>query len=500
VLVRRWAQAGVEILRTHRNELNALNVFPVPDGDTGTNLYLTFRAACEAESGRTGDIGDPADALAAMARGALLGARGNSGVILAQTLKACADAAISAGEALTFAALLQAAATAARTAVAEPREGTALTVLDAAATVMAREPGAAADAARDTLSKTPDMLPILKQAGVVDAGGRGVVLLLDALDSVWHGTEMTSPPVGFVPDAVPAVGSCVADAHYELMFLVDAVSADDVESTIAHLGVSLAVSRGADAAQVHIHCDEPSEVIMAVAAISSPRYIRIEVLSAATAARRIVAAAYGSGIVQELADAGVAVVPMEPGRRPSVSEFVATAVKTGASEVVLLPGDRDNRRVVRIAAEELAVDGIRAEVVDALSAPQLVAAVSMTDVQADLAVVARSMKDAIAHVTTVAVSEATRDSDSEVGSISQGDFLAFVDDQMRVISRDPVEAVCAAALNIRSAEIITVITGADLLPSDSDDLVAALQEMFSAAEVTAIDGQQDVWLAIVGFE
>ncbi|MEY4348108.1 MAG: hypothetical protein RIS43_527, partial [Actinomycetota bacterium] len=251
-IVRQWAYVGVNTLREHRGELNALNVFPVPDGDTGTNLYLTFKAAYEAELQRTGAEDDAHDALRAMARGALLGARGNSGVILAQTLAAFADAAVTMPQGLTLRGLLSAGATAARAAVAAPIEGTALTVLDAAAATEARDPSEAADAARETLRRTPEMLDALKIAGVVDAGGRGVVLLLDALNAVWNGTEVASPPVGFVPSEVPVVHACDADARFELMFLVPTALHEKVQQNIVNSGVSLAITSGREFAQVHI--------------------------------------------------------------------------------------------------------------------------------------------------------------------------------------------------------------------------------------------------------
>ena len=263
-MVRRWAAAGVHILREHRAELNALNVYPVPDGDTGTNLYLTFAAAAEAELQRTGESHDVVDALGAMARGALLGARGNSGVILAQSLAGFAkqaEASLRNASPVTLSDLLTAGALAARQAIEIPQEGTALTVLDAAAHNNPTEPGEAAIAAREALRRTPDMLEALKLAGVVDAGGRGVVLLLDALNSVWHRTDLHSPAEGFVPLSVPQMQPCNADAEYELMFVTEAVVAQPVGAAISEHGVSVAITTGVELCQIHIHCDDPEYVI-----------------------------------------------------------------------------------------------------------------------------------------------------------------------------------------------------------------------------------------------
>ena len=203
--VRRWSRAAVESLDAHRAEIDELNVFPVPDRDTGTNLSLTMRAAADALA--ADGAADAGAALHIFARGAVLGARGNSGVILSQLLRGLADAVADAPtcDGVLLRAGLQLGAVQARAAVAQPVEGTILTVASAAADAAASSSTlvevvrCAAAAADEALQRTPQQLPVLAQAGVVDAGGRGLVLLLDAL----------APPIGAVIGTVTQLNDTV---------------------------------------------------------------------------------------------------------------------------------------------------------------------------------------------------------------------------------------------------------------------------------------------------
>ena len=427
--------------REHRDELNALNVFPVPDGDTGTNMYLTFRAAAEAEVQRLGRPDDASDALAAMARGALLGARGNSGVILAQVLQSAAAYAQEAEGRLSFTTLLIKAAQAARAAVADPKEGTALTVLDAAAASFAREPGMAASAARETLERTTDMLPALQQAGVVDAGGRAAVLLLDTLTAIWHGADVASPPVGFVPLSVPHAARCTADADYEVMFVVEADKVAQVTAAVENHGVSLVVTSGQEQAQVHIHTDSPELVIARAHAVSSVRHVRMESLLAIHSHRAVVAHAFGSGVIRVLVDAGVVVVPGEPDARPSVQDFVSAALKSGAVEVILVTSDTDSVHVCELAAIELHNEGLHVEVVPTASLTQTLAAVAVENALTELSDDALAMRSAAELSRTVAVCAASRDSSTPIGNVRQGDLLTFIDGRLIARSAQMADAV-----------------------------------------------------------
>jgi len=330
VVIRRWCAAGLERLRLHEHEINELNVFPVPDGDTGTNLVLTVTAAAEALAvGAVADRAQPASperpvdgpalgghcagpvpggrselglALHRLACGALLGARGNSGVILAQILRGVADAlATSAGaDGGRWATALGRAALAARAAVAEPVEGTMLTVAAAAAaaadatvqTAAGAAPGvsavvsAAARAAREALARTPEQLPALARAGVVDAGGRGLVVLLDTLAEVVTGRVMAADPEPVRAVRLPLAVHREAGSErygYEVQYLLDAPEAavEILRQVLGDLGDSLVVVGAGGAADapttwnVHVHVNDVGAAIEA--GVQAGRPYRISV-------------------------------------------------------------------------------------------------------------------------------------------------------------------------------------------------------------------------------
>ena len=492
-IVRRWAQSGVELLAKHRTELNALNVFPIPDGDTGTNLYLTFKAAAEAEANRTGVFDDAKDALAAMARGALLGARGNSGVILAQTLRAFSIQA-NESEHLSLADLLKAGAQAARKSVANPQEGTALTVLDAVAQSSAQDPASASEVARDALLKTPEMLPALKNAGVVDAGGRGVVILLDALAAAWHQKPNESAAVGFVPKQVP-MPSCEADGKFELMFLAPSLAVEDVKKLLSKNGSSLVITEGEDVSQFHVHLDDPKAVMQQITTITSVKNVRIELLTASKKRRSVIAQAFGTGTVQLLAELGVQIVASEPDERSSVGDFVDAALKTESEEVILIPADLDTLKVVEIAVGLLKEMGIAASIVAATSIPALLAAVSVFEDNSDLITCVEKMNAASKVVKSYGIAIADRNSFAEA-KIFKDEFLLVQNNTVVSHSTKFSELIPVLKSDFETRDLITLIWGRDISSENKNHLKSQLNEI----EFVEIDGLQDVWQVLVGIE
>lgn len=498
-LVRRWAAMSVQLLKLHRAELNALNVFPVPDGDTGTNLYLTFQAAATSEMQRAGQPGDVQDALAALARGALLGARGNSGVMLASVLQAIAVAAVG-NDRLLLADLLVAGAKAARLSVLKPVEGTALTVLDAAAASGAIRPDAIAQAARVSLATTPDLLPALKAAGVVDAGGRGVVLLLDAMAAAWAGHELNSPAVGFVPDEVPVVHGCSADAKFELMFLTPTVDADAVSAVVEVVGKSIVITRGPTESQVHLHLDNPQELLNALGQNFHVTDVQIELLTLQKQPRKVVAQAFGHSLVQFLAEQAVQVVAAEPNHRPSVQDFVAAGLKANAPEILLLPSDADSIVVANLAATELRLLDVSAFVIPTQSLPQTLAALSVFDSNSSITELILGMTDAAANVKTISVTQAVRDANTSVGSVKQFDWLWLVDNQIAVSSDSFDSGLTQLVSHFENAELITVLAGEAASTEDIEKMFDWLHTNSPDAEIQQLPGNQKIWHFIIGVE
>ncbi len=361
--LQRFSALATEALRTAREEIDALNVYPVPDGDTGTNLFLTFEAADDAlQEALDPSAGSPdvARVVAAYTRGLLLGARGNSGVIMSQLVGALFRRIAAAGPDERAAAVvaqgMQAATAAGYAAVGDPVEGTMLTVARAASEAAlgsAADPAqrtaqvfeAASRAAGEALDRTPEQLEVLRRSGVVDAGGRGLCLVLDAAAAAFTGRRELTADVRRPRRPVPAPTD--SSAHpvptddltedgpaYEVMYLLDADDDAAVEllrRELLPLGDSLVVVGGEGLWNVHVHVDDVGAAIEAGIRAGRPHRVRVthfaeqveQARRSATRAhgprtgRAVVVVALGDGLAEIFAEAGATVVTSEVTRRPS---------------------------------------------------------------------------------------------------------------------------------------------------------------------------------------
>jgi len=509
-----FVDLAVDALAEAREEIDALNVYPVPDGDTGTNMSLTVSAAREALRDAAGrqDV-DREQALAAFARGALLGARGNSGVILSEMLGALARrlARSTSGErnATVVAQALQGATDASYAAVGTPVEGTMLTVAraasEAAATAAAR-PGtrardvfaAAALAAREALALTPTQLPALAAAGVVDAGGRGLTVVLDAAETALTGRRPSPVEVRLGDHAIPvphprAGGRGSGDDHatgpaYEVMYLLDA--ADDrvavLRDRLSALGDSLVVV-GADGLwNVHVHVDDAGAAIEAGIDAGRPHRIRVTHLLAAPATepgpaaddagpspqdgpvrregRAVVVVAAGPGLAALFEQAGAVAVPGGPGRRPSTGELVEAMAATGAREVVVLPNDAESVRVARLAAGTAESDlGLRVSVIPTRAQVEGLAAVAVHEPGRTFEADVTEMTATARHVRQGAVTVAAREAMTMAGRCEPGDALGVVAGDFAVVGHDlhEVATTVLGRLLAGGGELVTLVTGED---------------------------------------
>lgn len=408
-----WAARAVAELSARRAEINALNVFPVPDADTGSNMTHTMEAAL-AEVDRLPADADVAAVAAALASGSVRGARGNSGLVLSQVLRAVADSAARGSvDGDSIARSLTLAVTLVDRAIAEPVEGTVITVLRAAALAAESASGdlhavatAALEAARTALANTPSQLDVLREAGVVDAGGTGFVVLLETLLAEIEGTEEL-PQVEARPNG-PA-----ADLEVTFFFVGDL---DCLQARIAPLGESLVIARADDTSgRVHIHSRTAGRVIETAFSAGAVSDLRLEVLPDAPqvdAPRRVVVAVTPPGSVAELyREAGAVVVA--PGESV-VSDILGQVRSSRAQELILLPnGLLDRRQLVSVERATHAfeqtftivptsrlVSGIAALSVHDPEAPIGVAAYTMTEAAA-------AMRTAIVATPTDSVEEAT---------------------------------------------------------------------------------------------
>ncbi|MFI2662825.1 DAK2 domain-containing protein [Micromonospora carbonacea] len=536
--VRRWCAGGLAALRRHQGEIDDLNVYPVPDGDTGTNLVLTLTSAQQAlamDLATLPDGGPTAHghALRLMARGALLGARGNSGVILSQILRGLADAlaAAPAVRGRQLAAALGDATAAAYSAVAEPVEGTVLSVVAAAAHAAGAADSddlpavarAAAGAAAEALARTPEQLPALARAGVVDAGGRGLCLLLDALVEVVTGESPRRPapaPRPVRPPATAARETGSPDYAYEVQFLLDA-DADAVarmRRTLAGLGDSLVVvgdgAGGAASAtwNVHVHVNDVGAAIEAGVAAGRPHRISVTrfadqppaaPVDAGAAAptgdgRAAVVVASGAGIAELFAGEGATVVP----GNPSTGALLDAIRATGAARVVVLPNDPNTQAVAHAAAREAHALGVRVSVVPTRSPVQALAALAVRDPQRRFADDVIAMAEAAGACRYAEVCWASREALTVAGPCRPGDVLALVEGEVHLIGADLADT-CTAVVDRMlggGGELVTLLSGADAPEGLADAVAEHVARRWPFVEVQAYPGGQPHYPLLVGVE
>ncbi|MGY1746658.1 DAK2 domain-containing protein [Blastococcus sp. SYSU D00695] len=498
----RWCRAAVAALAQARGRLDDLNVFPVPDGDTGTNLLLTAEAALAAleQEGRA-----PGEsAWTVLARGAVLGARGNSGTILAQVFRGLADRLAGAGPAdgPAFAAALQGAAEAGYRAVAEPEEGTFLTVARAGgeAAVAAVAEGrtgldevvrAAADGARVALEATPAQLAVLREAGVVDAGGAGLCLVLDALVTTVTGVEPARPPlVRREPHAHGAAGRPSGrsahgghDAPHqppagpgsEVQYLLsgaDEAGVARLQSRLAELGDSLVVV-GVDTPtgrewNVHVHVADVGAAIEAGIEAGRPYRISVTPLAPvpraapAQGTRAVVALVPSEGLAALFAGEGVFVVTCGPDG-VTEDDVLAEVLGCTAAAVVVLPNDAGLAPVAARAAVRARELGREVAVLPTRSPVQGLAAIAVADPSRHFGDDVVTMAEAAAATRWAEITVADQEALTTAGRCRPGDTLGSAEGDVVVVGRDRDAVACELLDRLLSAggELATLVVGPD---------------------------------------
>jgi DAK2 domain fusion protein YloV len=508
--VRRWLAAAARDLAARAGEIDDLNVYPVPDGDTGTNLAATRAAVDLAASGAA-----DAELLPAVARAALLGSKGNSGTIVAAYLRGFGDGHLAKG--------FWSAYDAAYAAVAEPVEGTILSVARAAAEAaegadpddVAAVAVAAARGAAGALARTPSQLPVLAAAGVVDAGGRGLCVLLDALVAVLTGTAPEHPPEPLVRRAAGAVAAtreAGSDEYaYEVQYLLDAPSVDGLKSALASLGDSLVVVGGDGLWNVHVHVNDVGAAIEA--GIEAGRPHRIAVTRFAdqepasptpteVAGRAVVAVVQGAGLVSLYESAGAVVVHGGPSHCPSTGDLLDAVLATGAAEVVLLPNDGNVHSPATHAAAEARAVGREVHVVPTRSPVQGLAALAVADATRGFADDAIAMSTAAGATRWAEVTTAVRDAQTSAGACRAGDVLGLVDGDVAVIGGAVAEVGYDLLRRLLDAggELVTIVTGADAPPTLGDALAARVASAYPLVEAEVHDGGQPYYPLLLGVE
>jgi uncharacterized protein len=548
-------RAAVANLETHVDEINGLNVYPVPDGDTGSNMLATVRAALD-EAERVAD--QPAERIAhAISFGALMGARGNSGVITSQIFRGMAEA--MAGKrrfnGVAFANALLRGAGGAYAAVAKPVEGTILTVIREAADAAVQAAERTNDieivltvtvaAARKSVARTPRLLSILREAGVVDAGGQGLYRLFEgALQSL----QGRAPAIPARRAAAAAPSALVARADegfgYETMFLLQAEPAkelnpDAIRGHLESIGESVLVAGDIRAIKVHVHSERPDEVLAYGLSLGSLSRISVENLDNQThdvrerraaeftdanavdgqeVAEETVAAeeaaderdGVGPAIVAVVAGEGLAAVFEEFGvqqilrggqsENPSTGELLRVARMARQREVLLLP----NNPNVRLAAEQAAqiCEDKRLVVVPTRNAAEGLAALLALDPTKDAATNAGPMTEASRAVQTMQVTEAVRDARMGRKKVRKGQTIVLDPDDGLIASGSAVEPTVLDAVGHLEPgfELVTIYYGADATLGEAEALARKVGEAASGAEVEVIHGGQPHYRYLIAAE
>ncbi len=544
-------RAAVANLEAHVEEINALNVYPVPDGDTGSNMLATVRAALEeAES----VAGQPADRVAAaISFGALMGARGNSGVITSQIFRGMAEAldGKSRFNGLDFAHALSEGARTAYGAVAKPVEGTILTVMreSAAGAVTAAERDndleivltATLDAAEKSVARTPTLLAILREAGVVDSGGQGLYRLFQG--ALLH--LVGRSPAGAARDRAQAGGGVKAStlvAHaddgfgYETMFLLQlkgsgSLDIDAIRDHLAFIGDSVLVVGDSRALKVHVHNDRPDLVIGYGLTIGSLSRVSVENLddqardvresraatftsnstesarltgevhnAAAPPPLAVVAVVAGDGLAAIFRDFGVAVVAQDgASANPSTGELLDAIGAVEAREIIVLP---NNRNIV-LAAWQVASLSLRpVVVVPTRNAAEGFAALLSMDPSLDATANAAVMTEAGRAIQTFVVTEASRDATIRGRKVKRGQTIALdPDDGLLAVAGDREKAVLAAMASLRPGfELVTLFygDGADL--AETEAMARNLGAVLPGVQVEVRRGGQPLYRYLISAE
>ncbi|MER7055280.1 MULTISPECIES: DAK2 domain-containing protein [unclassified Streptomyces] len=563
--VRTWCGLSLRALGRAREEIDAINVYPVADGDTGTNLYLTVEsavAAVEAVFAAHTVGGEPdggegpslADAVGAMAHGALIGARGNSGTILAQLLRGMAQVLAAGGEpAHTDGAglrlALRHAADSARQAVAHPVEGTVLTVASAAADAAARTADdaedtegdcaavarAAYEGAREALAATPDRLPVLERAGVVDAGGQGLVTVLAALVETFTGRAETFTGHSSAPGAIAVrrargerggeapAEKCAAEEGddsgpaFEVIYLLEAEDAAvaRLRQRLDALGDSLVVVGGDGLWNVHVHVDDAGAAVEAGVEAGRPYRIRITHFghgdAHTTAAERppreraqraVVAVVPGEGLAGLYTGAGATTVLARPGEPPASGELVQAVRRAHAREVVLLPNDAELRHTAAAAAEQARTEGVRVALIPTRSAVQGIAALAVHEPERRFDEDVVAMTSAAGATRHAEVTVAERQSWTTAGICQAGDVLGLVDGDVAVIGADVTQVAETVLDRMLAAggELVTLVLGDGAPETVAAHLEARVREAYLAVDTVVYQGGRQGALLLIGVE
>lgn len=532
VELRRVFRLAFDRLEEYRDTVNALNVFPVPDGDTGTNMSLTLRAGiercAESEAPTAGEVARD------LSQGTFFGARGNSGVILSQFFKGFGDA-LDGSETCTASDLgraLDMAREAAYGAVGNPREGTMLTVIRRSAEAALEEGAASVAHVLQTaylascvaLKNTPEQLPVLKEAGVVDSGGLGIVVILGGVleglsPDRLEGVSEEAGLEGIIGESMASLGgsdqsreagfvhqSLEADWGYCTEFIISGsdLSPQAVRQYFEESARSTVVVGDPNNVRVHIHADDPGPAISYGVALGTVSNVKIESMDdqnaewaaghsapapTVGAEQAVVAVAAGEGLAGLFMEAGCGhVIQGGQTMNPSVQQIMQGIERAGAENTIFLP---NNKNIV-LTAEQVAAIDATVHVVPTRSVPQGVTALLAYNPHSSLEENLAAMQETLSEVITIEVTQAVRDTSVDGVSVKLGDYIALMDDEL-VITADSPETALENAVKLAEAgadSILTIYRGADVKQETAEACAESLESQISGLQVDQIYGGQ----------
>lgn len=533
--LKKLIDAGLTWLRTNKENVNALNVFPVPDGDTGTNMTLTLQAAWnEIKDLGTRNIGEMA---AAVSKGALMGARGNSGVITSQILRG-----ISRGlhdkSILDVDSMITAFGEARDTAykgVVKPVEGTILTVIKEIANATEAVRTSAKDAievleiavkaADEAVKKTPEMLPVLKQAGVVDSGGKGLFFILEGMLRHVYGESLDAPTIQIQPMNAMNLEGALEEVEegqdYEVV--VDFVPNGELDlqsfySKLEEMGTSIQVGEGEGMYRMHIHVPlenryVPIDYIMGIGTITKVAMenllaqmddiqknaqIKFNVVEPGNIA--VVVVSPGQGLSKIFASLGVAgVVAGGQSMNPSTQDILSSFENLPTDKVIILP---NNKNIILAANQAKEVTVKNVHVIPTRTVPQGLAAMLALQPDGELDSVAEKMTKAFGSVKTGEITIATRTVEIDDVSVKDGQVIALLDGKLTLAAESVEQGVMdlLAKANADDAEIVTMFYGEGMTHAEANRIADLITEKYSSLEVEVQEGGQPHYQFIISIE
>ena len=538
--------AGFNCLQRYRDPINALNVYPVPDGDTGTNMLLTMRAGVEklalAEGSSAGEVA------AQVADGTFWEARGNSGVILSQFFKGIAQGLVGKDvcQGTDLAQAFRSATEAAYRSVGNPVEGTMLTVIRCVAEAL--EANLEADgqgedvlslwetgynASREALDATPSMLPKLQEAGVVDAGGMGIVVILGGALLHLSGEDVEDADLGLATEAghidpsqlsSVAVESDFLDSSVEsewgyctqFMIQGDGLDIDRVRADLAEKAESLVIIGDDRFIKVHVHMEDPGVALTYAVSLGELDQIKIDNMSlqnqdwasghqersAPKSGLALVAVAPGDGLAQLFRDTGCAqVVGGGQTMNPSVAQLINAAEASGGENVILLPNNK-NVAITATQAADRENDSQTLHVVATSTLSQGIAAALAFNPEATPDQNLQAMNEAVSSVVSIEITQSIRDTTLEGKEVSEGDFMALVEGRLAALDATAEGALLAslAGVDLTDDHIITIYWGADTDQTTTEEVAGRIEERVPGVQVDLVYGGQPHYPYFVSVE